>query len=145
MGQQRDDNTQNNKEVNIEHESGLSPSGQRDSYEELEGSEEAFRMKPNWQDRGDVRETPGESDAVMGPGGDSRPDDMPNSGFTYVTEREIDENRVIPANKEDADRLEEQRVDQQDEIVGRYDPVTGGQKAELRPRETKKGAESEGL
>jgi hypothetical protein len=81
----------------------------------------------------------------MGPGGDTRPDSPDNPGFVSADEHPIDENRNPPIHHEDPARLEAQRVDQEDEIVARYDPVTGGEKAELRPRISKKGSESENL
>jgi hypothetical protein len=128
------------------HPSGLSPSDRGQSMEELEGSTKAFRRAP-----GDERIEHGgnksRSEGVQAPGSDSRPDDTSTEGFVAAEDHPVmdDLGRGPDIVKEDLERLERQRVDQEDEIVAQYDPVTGGEKAVLRPRVSKKGAESEGI
>jgi hypothetical protein len=135
---------QNNKDVG--HLSGLSPSDQGSTTEELEGSVKAFRRSPTEEpiSHGEGHIEKG----LQGPGGDPRPDDIRNEGFVAVDDHPvfdtIREHQPEIAH-EDPERLERQRVDQEDEIVGVYDPATDTEKAVLRPRVTKKGAESEGL
>ncbi|MEZ0327447.1 MAG: hypothetical protein ACAH95_16230 [Fimbriimonas sp.] len=123
---------QNSKDVG--HLAGLSPSDSGQSKEELEGSSKAFSRSPTEQA---IRHS--DSGTTTEPG---------NKGFVNVDGHPvydtIRENQP-PIAHEDPERLERQRVDQEDEIVAVYDPVTGQERAELRPRISKKGAESEGL
>jgi hypothetical protein len=138
---------QKNKDVG--HPSGLSPSDNGQFPEELEGSVKAFRRSPT---EGAIphREAGNDEGGLQGPGGDSRPDDGQGGGFVSVENHPVYDTIRDPENQptvahEDPERLERQRVDQDDEIVAVYDRATDGEKAELRPRVSKKGAESEGL
>jgi hypothetical protein len=92
-----------------------------------------------------------ELQGVQGPGGDSRPDvtdpNDPSVGFDRIDEdpRMTTTREHFPeVHKEDPKFLEEHRVDQQDEIVGLPQGALGEEGAVLRPRISKKGAESEG-
>ena len=127
---------QKNKDVG--HLSGLSPSDNGQFKEELEGSDKAFRRSPT--------EEPIRHSDSDGPS--SSPDDPGNEGFVAVDSHPVYDTireNAPEVTHEDLERLESQRVDQEDEIIGEYDPATDAQKAVLRPRVTKKGAESEGL
>jgi hypothetical protein len=135
----------NQKEDNErELELGHPPAAERGT-EELEGSEKAFRRKdafPLLKPVPDDEKEPQE--ALMGPGGDSRPDPTEDAGF--VTVEESGERDFPPdPQKPDMDELDEMRVGQDDEIVAGNDPVLERPINLLRPRISKKGAESEGL
>jgi hypothetical protein len=119
------------------HPSGLSPSDSGQSKEELEGSAKAFRRAPS---DGGIEHK--ETAEVQSAAEESRRE----AGFIAVEEHPtLDAQRGAPIVHEDPERLERQRVDQDDEIVAVYDPATDSEKAVLRPRISKKGAESEGL
>ncbi len=95
-------------------------------------------------------EDPEPPTALQGPGGDSRPDRRDPGGFDDIEEdarmtttRHPDQQPEV--QHEDPERLEAQRVDQDDEIVGQ--PLGPGDEEinVLRPRISKKGAESSQL
>ncbi len=126
------------KKNDVGHLSGLSPSDSGQSSEDLSGSVKAFRRSP-------TEEPIAHSDRE---GPSSSPDDPGNEGFVVVDDHPVYDTIREHSPEivhEDAERLERQRVDQDDEIIAQYDPATDTEKAVLRPRETKKGAKSEGL
>lgn len=83
--------------------------------------------------------------------GDSRPDRLEGGGFDDITEDPRmttmrDGHDVPEPRKEDPQFLAQHRVDQEDEIVPRpAGPEFDDEIAVLRPRVSKKGAESEGI
>ncbi len=130
------------KNENVGHLSGLSPSGNGETLEELQGSIKAFSRPPGDEP---IPHREGDSDSDLQ---GATPETVGKEGFVSADQHPVyDAIRENPPKiaHEDAEVLERQRVDQDDEIVAVYDPSTDSEKAELRPRATKKGAESEGL
>ena len=89
---------------------------------------------------------------IQGPGGDSRPDqtDPSHAEFADVSDHPMvttsrDPHDQPEVQKVDPQFLEEHRNDQEDEIVARYDKLTDGEQAVLRPRVSNQGGESENL
>jgi hypothetical protein len=131
---------------------GSSPSDVGQFPQEMEAQPSVFEnkgpriLKPVPEDE---RE---ELTGVQGPGGDSRPDqiDPSHAEFADVSEHPFVTTTRDPHDQPDVQKvdpkfLEEHRTDQADEIVARYDKLTDGEQAVLRPRVSKQGDESENL
>lgn len=136
-----------------EHLAGSSPSDVGQFPEEMEAQPSVFENKgPRVLKPVPEGEREDLTTAVQGPGGDSRSDrgDPSHAEFADISEHPMATTTRDPQDQPDVQKvdpefLREHRTDQADEIVARYDKLTDGEKAVLRPRVSKQGDESENL
>jgi hypothetical protein len=125
------------KQKETGHPSGLSPTSNGNSKKEVEGSIESFDSFENSLDGPEPHLKSHGEEPLMGPGGDSRPDNGEGAGWTAANDPVVlPEDRTLGAGpkivKPDPDELARTRVGEDDEIIGRYNPVTGQEDAVLR-------------